>query len=352
MNEGQDTDEPDRPVADQFAMPRLRSGSGLTNAEMIALGLSVLWLFAVTVFFFVIGVRGSDSSADPLRGMMVIFAVFMPIALIWIATIAAGSARTMRHEAARLQDALDQMRRAYVSDRQSSGSGVQPSVEKKLDAIVAAQRETGAALAMFSSSRPATPTAPAGPAPSGQAQAFASVGAVVDDAQPSLALQGQVSAGTSVSIPDFVTAMNFPRTPDDEEGFRALKRAMLDKRVLGLIQASQDILTLLSQEGIYMDDMKPDRARPELWRRFAQGERGRPIAALGGIRDRSGIALTASRMRKDHVFRDAVHHFLRNFDKVFAEFEKHATDAEVVSLSETRTARAFMLLGRVAGTFD
>jgi hypothetical protein len=101
-----------------------------------------------------------------------------------------------------------------------------------------------------------------------------------------------------------------------------------------------------------MDDMKPDQARPELWRRFAQGERGRPIAALGGIRDRSGIALTAARMRQDHVFRDAAHHFLRHFDKVFVEFEKHATDTEVVALSETRTARAFMLLGRVAGTFD
>ena len=109
---------------------------------------------------------------------------------------------------------------------------------------------------------------------------------------------------------------------------------------------------MLSQEGIYMDDLTPDTARPELWRRFANGERGRPIAGLGGIRDRSGIALTATRMRKDHVFRDAAHHFLRKFDKVLAEFERHATDAEIVALSDTRTARAFMLIGRVAGMFD
>jgi hypothetical protein len=101
-----------------------------------------------------------------------------------------------------------------------------------------------------------------------------------------------------------------------------------------------------------MDDLRPDRARTEIWRRFAQGERGKPIAALGGVRDRSSLALTAGRMRQDTIFRDTVHHFLRLFDRTFTEFEKNATDQEVAALAETRTARAFMLLGRVTGIFD
>ena len=101
-----------------------------------------------------------------------------------------------------------------------------------------------------------------------------------------------------------------------------------------------------------MDDLKPDRARPELWRKFAAGERGRGIAALGGVRDRSSLALTAGRMREDPVFRDAAHHFLRTFDRTFSEFETRATDADLADLSDTRTARAFMLFGRVTGTFD
>ncbi len=79
---------------------------------------------------------------------------------------------------------------------------------------------------------------------------------------------------------------------------------------------------------------------------------GARLPALGGIRDRSSLALTAARMREDPVFRDAAHHFLRSFDKTFAEFEKNATDAELADLAETRTARAFMLFGRVTGTFD
>ena len=56
-------------------------------------------------------------------------------------------------------------------------------------------------------------------------------------------------------------------------------------------------------------------------------------------------------MRQDPIFRDAAHHFLRRFDKTFVEFEPTATDSEISDLGETRTARAFMLLGRVAGIF-
>jgi hypothetical protein len=76
------------------------------------------------------------------------------------------------------------------------------------------------------------------------------------------------------------------------------------------------------------------------------------VAALGGVRDRSSLALTNARMKQDPIFRDAAHHFLRRFDQMLANFEEEATDADISALGETRTARAFMLLGRVAGTFD
>jgi hypothetical protein len=151
---------------------------------------------------------------------------------------------------------------------------------------------------------------------------------------------------------DFIRALQFPESPDDKAGFRALRAALDDRNVAKLIRAAQDVLTLLAQEGIFMDDLKPDRARPELWRRFAQGERGRGIAALGGVRDRASLALTAGRMREDAIFKDAAHHFLRSFDRIFQEFEKAASDSELSDLAETRTVRAFMLLGRVTGIFD
>ncbi|MGB1425931.1 MAG: hypothetical protein ACPG6T_05545, partial [Paracoccaceae bacterium] len=160
------------------------------------------------------------------------------------------------------------------------------------------------------------------------------------------------SLAVPLSNSDFIRALNFPETPDDKIGFAVMNRAMKDHLTSQMIRAAQDILTLLSQDGIYMDDLRPDMARPDVWRQFANGERGRAIAALGGIQDRSSLALSNGRMKQDAVFRDTAHHFLRVFDTCFSKFEPTASDAEISAFSETRTARAFMLLGRVAGTFS
>ncbi len=78
-------------------------------------------------------------------------------------------------------------------------------------------------------------------------------------------------------------------------------------------------------------------------------ERGRGVAGVGGVRDRAALALTAGRMREDPVSATRGHHFLRTFDKTLQVFEKNASDAELADLAETRTARAFMLFGRVMG---
>jgi hypothetical protein len=146
--------------------------------------------------------------------------------------------------------------------------------------------------------------------------------------------------------------MNFPENEHDKEGFRTLRRALEDPGTERLIRASQDVLTLMSQDGIYMDDLRPDRSRPEVWRRFAQG-RARADGRGAGRHQRPVFTGPGGgRMKKDPVFRDAAHHFLRHFDKTFMEFERHASDEDIARLAETRTARAFMLLGRVTGTFD
>ena len=113
-----------------------------------------------------------------------------------------------------------------------------------------------------------------------------------------------------------------------------------------------DISSGISKSTDLFRDLRPDLARPEIWRKFAKGERGRPVAPLGGIRDRSSLALTAGRMKTDPVFRDAAHHFLRKFDQTFAAFEEEASDSDLTDFANTRSARAFMLIGRVAGTFD
>lgn len=314
-----------------------------TKAAFVA---TLAWLVLV-VFFVVLFGLGEGGSLTSIRFLLLVLVTLMPIALLWVGTIAFKGARVMREESERLQSALDAMRQVYVSQAQMAATAMGPNVERKIDELVKRQRQTESTLSGLTIPPMPDTTPPARPfgtqpqskiAPPEQEQ-----GALAFATGP---------APVSVSIQDFITAMNFPETTEDREGFAALRKALADPRASRLIRASQDVLTLLSQDGIYMDDLTPDRSRPEIWRRFAAGDRGMAIAGLGGVRDRSSLALSSSRMRQDQVFRDSAHHFLRAFDKTFSHLAEGLSDQEVAAMAETRTARAFMLLGRVAGIFD
>lgn len=319
----------------------------ITATEMTAVILSVLWLALAAAFFLL----GDPAAAFGGQGgavwfLVVMLAVFMPVGMIWVAATAARASKVMREESERLQVAIDAIRHAYITQAQNRNAQSEPSVARKLEEIAVAQRKTETALATFSSSRtaapaPATSTAPKPlPAADTTDQAALPLGTPAEEMQPPL------------DTADFIRALNFPDTAEDRDGFAALRRALKDREAAKLIRAAQDVLTLMSQDGIYMDDLRPDLARPEIWRRFAAGERGRAVAMLGGIRDRASLALTAARMKNDPIFRDAAHHFLRIFDRGISAFAETATDAELSEMSNTRTSRAFMLLGRVTGTFD
>ncbi|MEO9518359.1 MAG: hypothetical protein ABJH45_10325 [Paracoccaceae bacterium] len=319
--------------------------NGVTGVEVVALAMSLLWIVLTALYFFF---GSSADDADGLRVIVTLMAVFLPVAMIWVAAMAARSTRVMREESARLQSAIDAIRQTYIAQSQGHDIASETSVVRKHDEIAATAKGTKTELATFQSKRteqnvtPAPTPTPA-PAPS----------LIEEMEQPALALDTQVQEpALEMSHKEMIRALNFPETAEDGEGFVALRRAMKDRNVAQLVTASQDILTLLSQDGIYMDDLHPDRARPEIWRQFANGARGRPIADLGGVREKSPLALSADRMKQDPIFRDTAHHFLRRFDRLFSKFAETASDEDISMMADTRTARAFMLLGRVAGTFD
>ncbi|QYK41851.1 MAG: hypothetical protein KF887_01515 [Paracoccaceae bacterium] len=316
-------------------------GAGWPVADIVAGLLAAVWALGFGLWMLLAPDEGKPG------GILAILVLFLPLALLWVAVSISRQVRALRDEAARLQVTVDALRHSYVLVQQTGAA--RGTVEKRLDEIAAAQKQTEATLAMFVSRRDTALSVPSAdrkaalalPAPDPAAE------------QPALALGTPAEdLRAPLSVADFVRALHFPESAEDKEGFRALRLALEDRRASKLIRAAQDVLTLLAQDGIYMDDLKPDRARPDVWRRFAAGVRGREIAVLGGVRDRSSLALTAARMREDPVFRDAAHHFLRCFDRTFAEFEGTATDSELADLADTRTARAFMLFGRVTGTFD
>ncbi|MBW7920678.1 MAG: hypothetical protein H3C51_01100 [Rubellimicrobium sp.] len=274
---------------------------GISGPEVLLLLAAVLWLVVGGVW----AVRAGG-------GLAAIILVLLPPAVIALAVVLSRAVRLLGAEGARLAWAVAELQGLASPAR----TAPPPPPQAAEPPPVAA---------------PAQPAAPADP-------------------EPQLALAAP-EAEAPLARDDLVRALNFPEDEQDAEGIAALRRALGNREVRQLIHAAQDALTLLSQDGIYMDDLAPDQARPEIWRRFAQGERGHPVAQLGGLDDRAALGAVMRRMREDMIFRDTAHHFLRLFDRILSHFEPEAADEELIALSGTRTARAFILIGRAAGVF-
>lgn len=297
--------------------------------EIAAAALSAVWVAGLLGYLW----RLPDGAAGP--GILVtLLILLLPLAPVWATVVTLRAVRMLREEARFLRATVEAMRRPPAAvQRPSPREEPQPQSQAQSQSPSQAQ---GTFVTRREAARPAAPA----PRVDGEQPALA-LGAGPHDNQP-----------PPVAPADFIRALNFPEDAADAEGFRAMRAALADRTAAKVIRAAQDVLTLLSQQGIFTDDLAADRAQPDLWRRFAQGARGREVASLGGVRDREALALVAHRMREDPVFRDAGHHFLRSFDRAFSAFEAQASDADLVALAQTRTARAFMLVGRVAGTFD
>ena len=284
--------------------PAEQSGAPDLLLRLSALAFSAVWLGAAGLYT-VEGWQAEGSLRLALSGL----AAGLPVLLAWVLVGTIVSIRRLRAQTAALQKTIDGLRAAQSRQTVS--------------------RKNAPALALL--------TPPAAGA----------------EGQPGLALDPATLAPSApLAMADLLRALHFPDGPEDKEGFRALRLALADHTTAKLIRSAQDVLTLMAQDGIFMDALEYERPRPRLWRKFATGERGEGIADLGGVRDRSCLALTANRMRNDIVFRDAAHHFLRSFDKLADSLVPGTSDSDLTALSETRTARAFMLLGRVTGTFD
>ncbi len=306
----------------------------LSGAELLAIAFGTGWIIVISLVLWTAPDEGR------LNRVLTLSVVVVPALLAWTIAAVLRTARIMQTEAFHTQNAINGLRQTYLAD-QATQSDPDPAIQQRLNELTEATKKTETALATFASKRVVSRLIVPQPAPqAGGDQRTLALGTSAEDIAPPL------------NSADLIRALNFPDDENDAEGFAALRRALKDRTARQLVQASQDVLTLLSQDGIYMDDLRPDNSAADLWRRFAKGERGEAVTALGRIGDRSSLALAAGRMREDTIFRDTVHHFLRKYDQMLVLFEREATDRELLDLAETRTACAFMLMGRVTGTFD
>lgn len=317
----------------------MKPSDGWTRTEVSAMTAGFVWALGILTYAIFLAY---DAEAGFDLDLLLVVIALTPPALIWL--WAHNSIRSREHLAE-----IDLLNSRLVSLRKlvdEIEDGFSPQNESdvlidKINQIAEAQEKTDTTLAVFMSSRTSEPEVK-----------FSHSTSPTSPHQGSLLPRDMVDPQSPLSHEDFVRAANFPHSSEDRVGFTVLRLALENDKTSPFIRAAQDILTLLSQEGIYMDDLDPEKTRAETWRHFGQGKRGKDIASLGGIRDRKILEKVSQRMRDDVVFRDAVHHFLRKFDLVFTEFCEDANDDNLTLFAETRSGRAFMLLGRIAGTFD
>ncbi|MGP9803823.1 hypothetical protein [Paracoccus sp. NSM] len=276
----------------------------------VGLALSGAWLLLVALFWLL----GPPAEAE--RGgvarLVSAFGVVLPLALVWMGVAMARALALLRAEAADLRRQLDAMR-PEGEGAVSSGRPAEPQPE------------------------PASAQPRPRPRPTGdQRQA-----AMRFDAPPSQ----PVDAGT------LIRALNFPDGPEDHDAIEALRAALRDQDNSRVLRAAQDVVTLLAGRDVYMDMLPPASAPAAVWRRFAEGQRGSAVAALGGIDDPDALQTAAAMLREDEVFRDAAHHFLRHFDGLLARLVPELDDLQIAVLGDSRSGRAFMLLGRATGSF-
>ncbi|NHF73623.1 hypothetical protein [Paracoccus xiamenensis] len=299
------------------------------RALVIGAGLTALWLVMLLVFWL----TSSGTAAGAPRWISVV-AALMPLGLIWMAVGIARAIDTLRAEADTLRAQLDRERLMAEPPRRMSSAGADttpaPATPASRAPIPAAPRPAAA---------PRTMPAPRRTEPT----------AATDPRQTSLGLD----APEPLELPGetVILALNFPDGPDDTAAIAALREALRDPDQARLIRSAQDVVTLLAERGIITDELQPDPTDPAAWRRFGDGQRGRAVGDVGAIRDPAALEAATAAMRADEVFRDAVHHFLRLFDRNITELMPQLSDDEILWLAETRSARAFMLLARAAGLF-
>lgn len=167
----------------------------------------------------------------------------------------------------------------------------------------------------------------------------------VETDQPDLPLEGGGDHHAVLSLNDAVRALNFPRDANDREGFSVLARAMGEPELARLLRSSEDTLTLLAQNGLYMDDLMPAPATAADWRQFAKGGAARAaLMPLNGITDQRALDTVRERMRADPIFRDTALHFQRKFDQMMHRVAPEASDQTLLDLVDTRSGRAYVLL--------
>ena len=307
---------------------------------------AIIWVVVIALLFWVVIIifQPSVESTAPLPLVLEYAIYFTPPALILIFGYMLSALHQQARQIESLKTYVAPIRTMLFEQQRKGDAALSSLIESKLEQIIKSAyekttHETGALMAAHDVEKK-----------NGDAQE--PLKRAAEKNRPAAPPVAPAAAPlTEVSVQDFIRALNFPESDTDAEGFRAFQAAMQNPRTAKLVCAAEDILTRLSYVGIYVEDLSLGRPVLELWRQFARGVRGKETFKMAeGLTD-SVLEKVEKRIESDPVFKDITEHFLRVFDRTFTQFEKNASDQEIIAFANTRTSSAFMLLGRVVGAF-
>ena len=320
-------------------------------ALIIAIFLTLIWVGGIATIYYLYPDVARQISYDQSLSALVAVGLFLPLILIWTAALLSRSLSGMHHETKVLRKSIERMDEMLKIQIVEESETRDRWIQSQLAQITAHMKKTStdvADVAKTISESQGKITAPRNTTALPNKPFI-----LTNKAQADLPLPSHTrKLDTPITIRELIKALNFPDNAKDTEGFRILQRAFSDRTTSKLLQSAQDVLTMLSEDGIYMDDLRIEQPEASAWRSFAKGARGKDVAALGMVRDRTALTLSRTRLKNDTAFREKALRFLTQFDNIISEFEITAEDGELTEMGKTRSATAFMLLGRVSGAFD
>lgn len=323
----------------------------ISPAVSVGLIVSVAWVVLVFLYFSFSGQRLSAAFDTSILGLLTMLSVILPLVLIWTVAITAGTALKLKKEAGELRREMA----GVAQDLRATSERMpkeQSDITGQLKIIADMTMKNDRRLKEIANNNVAA-AAPAVDILELNRTVFGDYQAPSDTAQIDLPLQDNGDgAKAPMQVADLITALNFPDNAKDHNGFRALRRAMEERKLRTLLEGAQVVIAALTEDGIYMDDLSLDRAEAGAWRKFANGTRGKEVAAVGAVLDKAVLGIARARMKTDDEFRQSVLHFLQQFDQMLVEYEPQLQNHEISDLANTRSARCFMVMARVSGAFE
>ncbi len=145
-----------------------------------------------------------------------------------------------------------------------------------------------------------------------------------------------------------IQALHFADDENDREHVEAVEAALNNEKAADLLQSAYSVLEYLAERGIDADKLATSFSKHEVWRDHAESGNINQIGVLGQVGSDQDVESVATLAVSDLDFKKFAFDFLALVHSFLKSFIPSTEDYEIAALGETRTIRAYVLLGNAA----